>query len=248
MYPLISIVTPSLNQAAYLEETILSVLNQSYSNFEYLVMDGGSTDGSMDIINKYKRYLAQYESRKDNGQAAAINSGYNLCRGKLFAYLNADDLLEKNAFEIIASAFRASPRHGFYYGKCTTIDATGKAIKEAEGGDINFQDLLINGMIPNLYQPAIFFNRCFLPNHKPFNESLGFNMDYELLLRLSKYYSSLFIPEPIAKYRIHPHAKSSLHKHKMYSEKLKVQWRTAPHLLPLWTWRYSKLILSKMVA
>src|SRR5215510_8054358 len=105
----ISIVTPSYNQAAFLEETIRSVLLQGYPNLEYVIMDGGSTDGTVEIIKKYQRWLSHWESGKDNGQADAIAKGFIKASGELGNWLNSDDVLLENALGNLASAFEHVP-------------------------------------------------------------------------------------------------------------------------------------------
>ncbi len=97
--PRISIVTPSFNQARYLEETIQSVLNQNYPNLQYVIIDGGSTDGSREIISKYEKQISYWVSEPDNGQSNAINKGFKLCDGDLITFQNSDDLYLPNAFE-----------------------------------------------------------------------------------------------------------------------------------------------------
>ena len=103
--PLVSIITPSYNQAQFLEQTILSVLNQTYKNIEYFVMDGGSNDGSLDIIKKYDANITYWQSKPDLGQADAINQAFKMCKGEIIAFINSDDLLMPNAVETAVSCF-----------------------------------------------------------------------------------------------------------------------------------------------
>jgi len=127
-YPRISIVTPSLNQAKFLCETIESVLNQNYPNLEYIIIDGGSTDGSVEIIKRYKRHLAYWISEKDSGQSEAINKGIARATGDLFNWINSDDLLFPGALHRIAAAFLWNPNADFIIGDSARSDAEGRII------------------------------------------------------------------------------------------------------------------------
>lgn len=125
-YPKISIVTPSYNQGSYLEETILSVLNQKYPNLEYIIIDGGSTDSSVEIIKKYASYLSYWVSEKDSGQSEALNKGFNRASGEIIAWLNSDDLYCENTLHIIAEKFMEHPEVGIVYGDVINFMANGK--------------------------------------------------------------------------------------------------------------------------
>jgi glycosyltransferase involved in cell wall biosynthesis len=219
----VSIVTPSFNQAQFLEETILSVLNQTYKNIEYLIIDGGSTDGSVEIIKNYADKLTYWVSEKDNGQAHAINKGFEKCSGKLFAYLNSDDMLEIDAVEKIVATYSLNQDAAIIYGQCSTIDEAGNIIDKPQGAPIDFNFLLNTGMLPRIYQPACFFNSKYITRHPFFRNDLQFVMDYELLLWLLKTHTAYFIETPIARYRIHAEAKTIAYTQKMYEEKLMIQ-------------------------
>ncbi|MFI5222258.1 MAG: glycosyltransferase family 2 protein [Bacteroidia bacterium] len=219
----VSIVTPSLNQAQFLEETILSVLEQSYKNIEYIIIDGGSTDGSVELIKKYSNRIKFWVSEKDNGQTHAINKGFERCEGEFFAYLNSDDVLEKNAVEKIVAAFSINPETPVVYGQCSIIDSKGKIISPPEGEPVEPKWMLKNGMLPKIFQPACFFNKKFLVRKPLFREDLKYVMDYELLLHLLQNNSPVFIPTPIARYRQHLQSKTSAQPKLMYKEKLKVR-------------------------
>lgn len=123
MMPRVSIVTPSFNQAAFLERTIDSVLSQGYPNLEYVVMDGGSTDGSPDIIRKYARHLHHWASQPDRGPGSAINAGFARCSGEILAYLNSDDVYEPDAIATTVARFAATPAAGLVYGDVRFVDA-----------------------------------------------------------------------------------------------------------------------------
>jgi len=125
-WPRITVVTPSYNQAQYLPETIESVLNQEYPNLEYIIVDGGSTDGSVEIIKRYERYLAYWVSEKDSGQSDAINKGFGKSTGRLFNWINSDDVLFPGALYRIAQAYRARPDAALIAGGHARCDCHGR--------------------------------------------------------------------------------------------------------------------------
>jgi glycosyltransferase involved in cell wall biosynthesis len=125
VWPKISVVTPSYNQGEFIEATLRSVLLQHYPNLEYIVLDGASTDNSVRIIEKYGDSLAHWESRKDEGQAAAIRTGFEMATGEILCWLNSDDIFLPNALHTIASIFMKHPRVDFVYGNRLTIDREG---------------------------------------------------------------------------------------------------------------------------
>src|SRR5579859_2701917 len=121
----ITIVTPSLNQAAYLERTISSVLDQGYPELEYLVFDGGSTDGSVEILRRYADQIAYWESEQDRGQSHALNKGFERATGELVGWINSDDYYRPGAFAAAAEAFEANPEAEWVCGACRYLNADG---------------------------------------------------------------------------------------------------------------------------
>ena len=127
-FPLVSIVTPSFNQARFLEATLRSVLEQDYPNIEYLVVDGASTDGSVEIIRRYADRLTWWVSEKDNGQSEAINKGMRRARGEFIGWLNSDDIYLPGAVSAAVSAFLSHPQAGLIYGRCASDRFGWKAV------------------------------------------------------------------------------------------------------------------------
>lgn len=210
-WPKISIITPSYNQGMLIEETIRSVLLQGYPNIEYIVIDGGSNDNSVGIIRKYEKYLAHWVSETDKGQTDAINKGFAMASGKIFAWINSDDIYVKNAFRIIAQWMYSNGKvvRPIVYGDCDVIDTDGKFQKRWFAKSVTTERLITfwrkNYLIP---QPTVFMADYILRNIS-LNVSLRYVMDWELYLRLSKGYPFSHIQECLAKFRIYKGTKSS---------------------------------------
>ena len=177
--PLISIITPSFNQGAYIEETILSVISQDYNNVEYIIIDGGSSDESVDIIRKYENRVSYWHSCPDKGQAHAINQGFKMANGDILAWLNADDLYLPGTLKLIAKEFKNFPETDFIYGDCVFVDEKGNFIRyftECEEYDPN--RLLNYGNY--IMQPTTFFSKKKLTEVGFLDESLVYTMDWDL--------------------------------------------------------------------
>jgi glycosyltransferase involved in cell wall biosynthesis len=204
--PLVSIVTPSYNQGRFIEETILSVLNQDYPRIEYIVMDGGSTDETLDILRTYESRLA-WSSEKDKGQSDAINKGLRLAKGEILAYLNSDDTYLPGA---ITRAVRyltvENPDSAFVYGQGYYTTADGAIIKKYHTEAFNFQHLAENCYI---CQPATFWKRDVIEKIGLFDEDLHYAMDYEYWIRIAKHYGTLgYMKEYLANARTYPETKT----------------------------------------
>ncbi len=205
MDPKVTIVTPSYNQATYLENTILSVLNQDYSNTEYIIIDGGSIDGSADIIKKYQDRLAYWVSEPDNGQSHAINKGFERATGQIFNWLNSDDLLMPSAVRIAVHYLTKNPDIGMVYGDRIFIDAKGNFLRLAERPPFNPKLMLYNLKIP---QETVFFRRQHWIEVNGVDEALHYCMDYDLWIKFNKITKIYHIPFVLGAYRSHESAKS----------------------------------------
>lgn len=207
-YPKITIITPSYNQSKYLEKTILSVLNQNYPNLEYMIIDGGSTDGSVEIIKKYKKYLAYWVSEKDNGQTNAINKGLKKATGELVAWQNSDDIYMPGAFTKVAKYFLKKTTAEVFFGNFCLMDSFDNIIRDIRFTPFSFKCSLMEGI--GISNQAAFWKRELFEKYGYLSTSLEFAMDFEWWLRLGhKNVKFYFIKEYLGCLRIHSETKSS---------------------------------------
>jgi glycosyltransferase involved in cell wall biosynthesis len=225
-YPKISVVTPSYNQAAYLEKTILSVVTQGYPNLEYFVMDGGSVDGSVGILRRHEGRITFWRSERDAGQSDALRQGFQKATGEILCYLNSDDTLEPGALRIVGEYFGSHPDVDLVYGNMNFMDAVGKRLFTA----YPLLDLRIlvyeNPFVP---QQAMFWRKDLYERVGGVNPVLRFAMDYELTLKFLLGRARVVkIHKVLANFRVHPEAKSSTIRAVMHSERDEILSRLYP--------------------
>lgn len=202
---LVSIVTPSYNQAAFLESTLQSVLQQEGVDLEYLVVDGASTDGSLEIIRRCAGRLAWWVSEPDSGQAEAINKGLSRARGEIVAWLNSDDLYLPGAVREAVSILEANPQLGMVFGDALTIDAQGRPLNRLSFGDWGLDELVGFRII---CQPAVFMRRSVLERCGLLDPSYHYLLDHHLWLRIASQAPVQHTPALWAAARQHPGAKN----------------------------------------
>jgi len=205
---LFSIVTPSYNQAAFLEETIQSVLNQTYKDVEYIIIDGGSTDGSQEIIRRYENRLAYWQSKKDKGFADAINQGWMRATGEILAYLNSDDLLEKDALQKVVQAFTDSPETDVLYGDTRVINESGNTMRIFHSERFDLRSVFETWKDP-IRQPSAFIRKSVRDKFGGMDESFQFCADFEYWIRVAAGgVRFLHIADLLSRAREHAAAKS----------------------------------------
>ena len=243
--PLVSIITPSYNQARFLESTIQSVLNQDYPSLEYIIVDGGSTDGSLDIIKKYKHKLAAWISEPDQGQSDAINKGFNLSQGDIMAWLNSDDLYYPSAVSTAVEFLQANPQIGMVYGDTDIIDENGHLLGLFNARQTSYQRLMRGGVyIP---QPATFWRRELWNLVGPLDTSFSFAMDYDLWVRFAKKSPIKYLPMLWASFRIHREGKTTLSDDRCWPEMRKVHQREGGSVFSFFMAKFTlRMILSPM--
>ncbi len=220
---LVSIVTPSYNQARYLEETMRSVLEQDYPHIEYIVVDGGSTDDSVEIIQKYADRLAWWVSEKDRGQTDAINKGFARARGQVLAWINSDDTYQPGAVREAVEFLQQNPQVGLVYGDANYIDEHGRVIGRFPAAQTDYRRLR-QGYV-HIPQQAAFFRADLWRKVGPLDDSFYFAMDYDLWVRLAREAPIVYHPRLWANFRLHSDAKTITADDRCWPEMLRVHYR-----------------------
>ena len=202
---LVSIITPSYNQAAYLEQTILSVLEQDFPHIEYIVIDGASTDSSVDIIKKYADRFAYWVSEKDRGQAEAINKGFARATGDVIAWLNSDDYYMQGAVSAAVKIFEENPDVVLVYGDMLAVDEHGKTFNTLTYEQLNLEDLLCFQIIG---QPSVFMRRSAFQKTSGLNLDFHFLLDHLLWIHVAKHGQILHVNQIWSAARYHAAAKN----------------------------------------
>lgn len=216
-FPKISIVTPSYNQGHFLEDTILSILNQTYPNVEYIIIDGGSTDNSVQIIKKYEKRLAYWISEQDQGQTHAINKGLKVATGEVVNWINSDDLLEPDSLLTLDKAIEKRPDADIYFGDFSAIDRAGNRLFVRKSGSYHFNTLFWGRQLS--CQPSVFFKRNLLKKIGYLDRTYNFCMDIEFWIRAAVHGAKFQqIKSPIGVNRVHGEAKTTKLQDVLYRE------------------------------
>jgi glycosyltransferase involved in cell wall biosynthesis len=216
--PRITLVTPSYNQADFVETTIRSVLLQGYPNLEYFVMDGNSSDSSYDVIRKYEKWITAWVSESDRGQSHAINKGLAKATGRVFGWLNSDDLLMPGALHVVGQLAEKQPLAAAWIGRCHRIDSNGWLLTTAIPRGLVRNRLADWGHKGWFYQPSCFFSATAWQEAGPLDESLHFAMDVDLWLRLIRVGEFVSTRHVLSAAVIHPLAKSQAQRTAMFEE------------------------------
>ncbi|UCF30158.1 MAG: glycosyltransferase [bacterium] len=204
-YPRITVITPSYNQGEFIEGTIRSVLLQAYPNLEYMVVDGGSSDGTVDVIRKYESHLAWWVSESDKGQSHAINKGLARSTGEIVAYLNSDDMYCPGTLHSVGRYFSEHWDADLLYGDCMLIDDEDREMALWRSRDFDLYAELCRNFI---YQPTVFMRERVIRKVGGFDENLDYVMDLDLWYRAAKHFRFHYIPERLACFRLTSDSKS----------------------------------------
>lgn len=235
--PLVSVITPSYNQARYLEKTIQSVLGQDYPHVEYIIVDGGSTDGSPDVIKKYADRLAWWVSERDQGQTDAINKGFNRANGEILAWLNSDDTYNPGAIGEAVKYLIENPEIAMVYADCNFIDEEGQVIGKFNSAQTDYRRLRA-GFV-HIPQQTMFFRAKYWKELGPLDPSFYFAMDYDLWTRIAAKAPLKYLAGRVwANFRIHTSSKTNIADERGWQEMLRVHYRDGGGLFSLIVAKY----------
>jgi glycosyltransferase involved in cell wall biosynthesis len=240
---LVSIITPSFNQARYLEATLNSVLGQDYPDIEYIVIDGGSSDGSREILERYASRLAYWVSEPDHGQTDALNKGFARAHGEILAWINSDDTYQPGALAQAVAYLQGHPEVGMVYGDASYIDAAGRVIGRFPAAQTDYRRLR-QGYV-HIPQQASFFRADLWCKVAPLDASFFFAMDYDLWVRLARLAPLVYVPRLWANFRLHGDAKTISADDRCWPEMLRVHRREGGSRLSL---IYARYLVRRLVA
>src|SRR5829696_4267857 len=251
---LISIVTPSFNQDRYIEQTIQSVLLQDYPSIEYMLVDGGSTDGTVSIIKKYEEKLAFWVSETDRGQTDAINKGFERAKVDILAWINSDDTYAPGAIAAAVKCLQEHTEVGMVYGDCNYIDESGNVIGKFNARQTNYR--LLRQGYTHIPQQTMFFRAELWKQVGPLDPSFYFAMDYDLWTRIAAHTQIRYIPQTWANFRLHTSGKTITADERCWPEMIRVHYRDGGSFVsaivakyyirklisPLWNWRRRRML------
>lgn len=253
--PLVSIITPSFNQARYIEATIQSVLGQDCPRVEYIIIDGGSTDGTVDVIKKYENKLAFWVSEKDKGQTDAINKGFARATGDILAWINSDDTYAPGAISAAVSYLQKHSDVGMVYADCNFINEDGRVIGKFGSAQTDYR-LLRQGYV-HIPQQTMFFRADLWKQVGPLDPSFYFAMDYDLWTRIAARSQMKYLPGQVwANFRLHTSGKTIAADDRCWPEMIRVHYRDGGSffsvivakyyirklIAPFWNWRRRKML------
>jgi glycosyltransferase involved in cell wall biosynthesis len=239
--PVVSVITPSLNAAQFLETTIRSILAQDYPHIEYLVMDGGSTDGTLDILRSYADRLT-YFSAKDDGAADAINKGFAKSRGEILAWLGADDTYLPDAVSKAVKAFDAHPDAAVVYGEGYWTGADEEVLGRYP--TVPYDPQMFSREC-SICQPAAFIRRDTMEAVGMLNPALRASFDYDLWIRLAKRYRFAHIPDHLANSRMHPQNKTLGQRKTVFTESIALLSQHYGYVPVEWIYRYLSFLRDR---
>lgn len=210
-WPVISVITPSYNQGAFLEETIRSVLFQGYPNLEYIVIDGGSTDGTLDILKQYQKFFHYWVSEKDFGQSHAINKGFRQSSGEILCWLNSDDVMKPGTLHAVARQLRTNACPGWLIGASEMIGTQGQSFGIQRVEQIDHAFFFAWSDTVWIPQQSTFWNRAMWERVAPVREDLTYAMDVALWLKMIEYAIPLLTSRVLSCYRFHDDCKTVTH-------------------------------------
>lgn len=239
---LVTIVTPSFNQAQYLGRAIQSVLSQDYPHIEYIVVDGGSSDGSVDIIQQYERQLTWWVSEPDDGHADALNKGFARASGEVLAWLNSDDFYYPGAVAEALSFLSEHPEVGMVYGDADYIDSQGRVIGRFPSAQTDFQRML-QGYV-HIPQATTFFRGKIWEKVGPLDSSLFFAFDYDLWVKIAEQSEVRHLPRTWAAFRLHEAGKTIYSSARCWPDMIEVHRRRGGGYLSV---IYAKYLLRRLL-